>query len=116
MTATTSGYDPAVAAQRSAALKGAFSCATTPDIGKAFSCRCPWNLGSPGPGEDRGMARGFAGKVRGAQVSFADGHAVVLHDPQSIVLTSCVFDAGAGMDALRQLVRAIAGTLIRKGA
>lgn len=110
----TSGYDPAVAGQRVPLLPlQAFFLRNNPRHWKSFFMSLPMELG---PAVDRAKIEEWLGalpaRYEALRLSFADGHAVVLHDPQSIVLTSCVFDAGAGeMDALRQLVRAIVANL-----
>ena len=108
------GYAPVVVGQRVPLLPlQAFFLRRSPVHWKRFFMSLPMEIG---PRVDRAKIEDWLGTLPGRyealRLSFADGQAVVLRDPQPVVLTSGAFGAEAGQrDALRKLVRTVVAGL-----
>lgn len=108
------GYAPVAAGQRVPLLPlQSFFLRSNPKHWKSFFMSLPMEIG---PSVDRAKIEDWLGTLPGRyealRLSFADGQAVVLQDPQTVVLTSCAFAAESGQrDALREVVRTVVANL-----
>jgi amino acid adenylation domain-containing protein len=108
------GYAPVAAGQRVPLLPlQSFFLRSNPKHWKSFFMSLPMEIG---PSVDRAKIEDWLGTLPGRyealRLSFADGQAVVLQDPQTVVLTSCAFAAESGQrDALREVVRTVVAGL-----
>lgn len=109
-----SGYAPVAAGQRVPLLPlQTYFLRCSPLHWKSFFMSLPMEIG---PSVERTKIEDWLGTLPGRyealRLSFADGQAVVLQDPQTVALTSCAFDAEAGQrHALREVVRTVVAGL-----